>query len=328
MLKKLYTKLFKYFDRKSYKQNLQDKNNIPQNLLASLDVVYGEDAQNNTFDIYYPKNFKDKKLTTILYIHGGGYVAGVKENCSLLCKRMAQMGYCVVNMEYTKSETKGFPTPVYETFKLFEFLQKNDEISSHIDFDNLFLSGDSAGGHIATLVANILQSEDLKQTFNVKSNLKAKGLLLISPVFGVFKFGKLRFLRKRLEQVVFNEKYQSSIQNACNNLELLSKDFPPCLIFSAMNDILNIHTKILLKKAKKLELCVKNYNFTAGQHLGHDFVAIYPDGKEGIFSLIKMDEFIHNVKQNIITRCPEKFNIDLTFQAPPVSYNNHIVNEK
>ncbi len=328
MLKKMYGKMFKYFDRKNLKQNLKEKYKIPDNLVGELDILYGEDAENNTFDIYYPKSLQDKELPTIINIHGGGYVAGIKENCSVLCRKMAEKGYCVINMEYTKSETKGFPTPVYETFKLFDYINSHEEIKKHINLNKLFLSGDSAGGHISSLVANILESEDLKQKFGVKSNLKIKGLILISPVFGVFKFGKLRFLRKKLEQVVFKENYQTSIQNACNNLELLNKNFPPCIIFSALTDVLNVHTQILLKKAKKIGLCVKNYNFVSGKHLGHDFIALYPEGREGKFSLQKIDEFVQDVLNDAISFVPEKFNINLSLKSSKQFLNDDRVVEK
>ncbi len=310
MLKKIYAKIFKYTDIATRKRLLRQNLKKPEELHEDIDIKYGEDDINR-FDIIYPSSQNDQKLTTILYIHGGGYVAGLKENCMLHCYRLAQMGYCVINMEYTKSETKGFPTPVFEAFQLLNYIQIHKEIARHIDFDKLFLCGDSAGGHISALAANILESEDLKQKFGVQSDLKIKGLILHSPVFGVFKFGKLRFLRKRLEEVVFNEYNSQSIKNCCNNLELLNKNFPPCIIFTANNDILNVHTNILLKKAKKLNLSIMNYNFITGKNLFHDFTITYPDGKEAKFARQKTKLFIEKVSQNTLSNKCEKKNISL-----------------
>ena len=311
MLKKIYSKVFKMFNKKHLKQRLKEHAEKPSDLVGQLDILYGQDEVNNLFDVYYPKNMQNGKLPTIINIHGGGYVAGVKENCSRYCQLLAQKGFFVINMEYTKSETKGFPTPVYETFELFEYLKSHNEISKHINYDKLFLSGDSAGGHIVTLVANILKSDDLKKRFGVGSDLKVKGLILNSPVFGVFKFGKFRFLRNKLEEVVYNEYNRDSIKNVCNNLELLKHDFPPCIIFSAIADVLNIHTTILLNKAKNLGLSIHNYHFITGKNVGHDFTIVYPDGKEGKFAIEKTKEFINDVCNNSLERKVEKISVSL-----------------
>ena len=314
MLKKMYIKMFKYTDISAKKRMLRQNIKKPESLKQQLDIMYGEDKINNTFDIIYPVSQENKKLTTIINIHGGGYVAGLKELCIIHCYRLAETGYCVINMEYTKAETKGFPTPIFETFQLLNYIQSHEEIARHIDFDKLFLCGDSAGGHISALVANILESDDLKQKFGVKSNLKVKGLILHSPVFGVFKFGKLRYLRKKMEEVVYNEYNNQSIKNCCNNLELLSKNFPPCIIFTANNDILNIHTNILIKKAKKLNLAVYNYNFITGKNLFHDFTISYPDGKEAKFARQKTKLFIDAVLNNTLINSCGKKNISLLKQ--------------
>ncbi len=311
MLKKLYTKCFKYFDKKDLKVRLSEHNNLPSCLMAKINIVYGEDKINNCFDIYYPKTKSNAKLPTIINIHGGGYVAGVKENCSKFCQELAKNGYFVINMEYTKSETKGFPTPIYETFKLFDYIKSNEEINNHIDYSKVFLCGDSAGGHIVSLVANILGNKDLKQRFNVESDMKVKGLILNSPVFGVFKFGNLRFLKNKMEEVVYNEYNGNSIKNACNNLELLNSNFPPCIIFSAINDVLNIHTNIFLKKAEQIGLCVENYNFIRGKNLGHDFIIHSTDEKEGKFALEKIFEFIDKACNNNLEYIPKKFNVNM-----------------
>ena len=311
MLKKLYIKIFKLIDVFAKRKLITQKIKKPECLKQQLDIIYGEDKVNNKFDIIYPKTEENKKITTIINIHGGGYVAGLKEFSLFHCYKLAQLGYCVINMEYTKAETKGFPTPIFETFQLLNYIQSHEEIARHIDFDKLFLCGDSAGGHISALVASILESDDLKQKFSVNSNLKVKGLILHSPVFGVFKFGKLRFLRKKMEEVVYNEYNSQSIKNCCNNLELLNKNFPPCIIFTANNDILNIHTNILLKRAKKLNLSVYNYNFVTGKNLFHDFTISYPDDEEANYARQKTKLFIDRVLNNNLFNTCEKRNISL-----------------
>lgn len=72
----------------------------PCDLVVKENIQYGKDEFDNVFDVYYPENCQDKKLPTILHIHGGGYVAGSKEQRERYCMLLAKKGYCVINMEY------------------------------------------------------------------------------------------------------------------------------------------------------------------------------------------------------------------------------------
>lgn len=51
----------------------------PCGLVVKENIQYGKDEFDNVFDVYYPENCQDKKLPTILHIHGGGYVAGSRD---------------------------------------------------------------------------------------------------------------------------------------------------------------------------------------------------------------------------------------------------------
>ena len=69
-----------------------------------FDIQYGSDRNNNLFDIHYPKNKEHEKLPTIFVVHGGGYVSGVKNDTDNYSRLLAQKGYTVVNIEYTKAD--------------------------------------------------------------------------------------------------------------------------------------------------------------------------------------------------------------------------------
>ena len=294
MIKSIYKKIFKLADKSIVKKCLKINYKMSEFVTSKVDLVYGKDSKRNRFDLYYPKN-NNYKLPTILNVHGGGYVAGSKENEIEYCCKLAELGFCVINMEYTLSEQEGFPKPVFEVFDLFNYIEKNEEISSHIDYDNFFLAGDSAGGHIVSSVANIQCNEKIKEHFKVVGGPEIKGVILNSPVFGAFRFGNLPFIKKDFEKIVFGEYAGSELQNYCHNLDILTDKFPPVIIFSASNDFIKIHANMFCKKAKELGLNVRSYTFLTGKHLGHDFIIYNLREKEGKFALEQIKNFVYDV---------------------------------
>lgn len=325
MIKKLYAKIFKLADRNIVKKRLSSGLKTPSYLKEELDIVYGGDSERNRVDIYYLKKYSHKKLPTIINIHGGGYVAGSKENLSEYSMKLAEQGYFVLNMEYTLSEQEGFPKPVFEVFDLFQFLEKNKDIEEHIDYDHLFLAGDSAGGHIASTVANIQCNPSVKEHFRVSGGPKISGLILNSPVFGAFRFGNLPIIKRDFEEIVFGKYAGSKLQRYCQNLDILTDKFPPTIIFSANNDFIRIHDIIFCRKAEELGLDVQSYNFVTGKHLGHDFIIYNLSEKEGLFALEKIKAFISDVindtlpkgviKENVNLRKKPKTNVEVVDEA-------------
>lgn len=93
-------------------------------MVVKENIQYGKDEFDNIFDVYYPENCQDKKLPTILHIHGGGYVAGSKEQRERYCMLLAKKGYCVINMEYSNAKKIGFPGPVKDAYELFNYIAK------------------------------------------------------------------------------------------------------------------------------------------------------------------------------------------------------------
>ncbi|QPC71197.1 hypothetical protein HYE68_001949 [Fusarium pseudograminearum] len=105
--------------------------------------------------IFYPKDFNansQKKLPTILSIHGGGFVMGNPRDDDLFNYNFANMhSVLVVALNYTKAPRARFPTPIYDLEQLvFAVLS---DASLPIDKDCVALMGFSAGGNLALSVS-------------------------------------------------------------------------------------------------------------------------------------------------------------------------------
>ena len=282
----------------------------PDGLVVKENIQYGKDEFDNVFDVYYPKNCQDKKLPTILHIHGGGYVAGSKEQKSRYCMLLAKKGYCVINMEYVNAKKEGFPRPVYDTFDLFDYLKNNKEIKSHIDFDKFFLSGDSAGAHVATMVANIQTNPQLKDDMGLYNGPDIKGCLLTSPALKMFDFNSPK-LRMLYNTSVLGKDYTEDMDELVDITNNLTTKFPPTIMVSAGNDFIKQHAIEFCESAKKIGIPTEHYIFTAGKHMLHDFTMNYPHLKEGQFALNRFDDFIKNVMDSKLGNTVKVKNVDL-----------------
>ena len=301
-LKELYHDIFESDNKKVRKLDIEINE---ENIESITNIVYGKDEVNNIFDIHFPKG-NNEKLPTIFVVHGGGYVTGQKENMNRYVKALVEHGYCVINAEYTKvdgKEKKYMPTPVYEMFDLFNYIEQNTEINRHIDFNNFFLTGDSAGGHIISLIANIQTNPNLKFDFNLKNGPQVKGLILINPVFGQYKFAGLP-LKNEYHNLMYGA--NNVISNICHNFDVITDLFPPTMITSTPNDfVARIHTKMFLKIAKNLNLNVSFYDITKGYQLFHSSMIKYADKYPNFIE--KICNFIDNSINNKLPNGVNKY---------------------
>lgn len=295
MLKKLYYKLWQT-TAKIFKGGVFTED---ANVSVRTNLFYSEDQKNNSFDAYYPKK-KIGRLPTVIMIHGGGYIVGDKCGTANFCKLLAERGFLVFNMEYTKcgqEEQEYFPTQMFEFYEFYKHISENSEFEDMIDFNNIFLAGDSAGAHIASLVGNMQTNQELKMEFGLCGGPKIKGLILLCPCFGIFKFAGL-FPKKPYHEIIFGDKKtRNSLCEYTHNLDILTEGFPPTLMISVKNDIVvGVHKNKFLKLAEELKLSVKHYDICSGYKLFHSSLINYSDKYPICFD--KIEEFIDDACHN------------------------------
>ncbi len=93
-----------------------------------------------------------RKLPVIVDIHGGGFMYGTKELNKPFAMYLSSLGFLVMTMSYRlapKAKLKDQLKDIYES--LVTLYEDKDHIPA--DLDNLFLTGDSAGGMLASVFA-------------------------------------------------------------------------------------------------------------------------------------------------------------------------------
>ncbi|QAA32502.1 alpha/beta hydrolase [Clostridium manihotivorum] len=101
--------------------------------------------------IPYKRNWLDnKKYPLVLFIPGSAWHRQEMYNDIPTFSELAKRGFAIAAVQYRESELAIFPAQVIDVKKAIHFIYSIAE-QFHIDTENIFLSGNSSGGHIALL---------------------------------------------------------------------------------------------------------------------------------------------------------------------------------
>lgn len=122
-----------------------------------------------------PMEFEDmmdigKKYPLVVFIQGSGWMEqDLGQKLHGLCE-FAARGYVVAIVEYRPSFTAPFPAQIKDAKTAIRFLQKHGD-DYHIDTNNIFVWGDSSGGHTCVMVAATMEQEynDEEGSLDVKA---------------------------------------------------------------------------------------------------------------------------------------------------------------
>jgi acetyl esterase/lipase len=156
---------------------------VPPGIVAQRDIAYGN-GKNETFDLYYPQG-TDAPRPTIVWVHGGGFVAGDKSHVANYMKIMAGHGYVMIAVEYSRGYGTTYPKPVQQVNTALGFVVRN-AVDLKVDPSKIVLAGDSAGAHIASQVAMISTDPDYAQAIGMTPQLKANQLFAMLLFSGVY----------------------------------------------------------------------------------------------------------------------------------------------
>lgn len=126
-------------------------------------LSYGPYGMWNLLNVYYPEG-TEGILPVIISIHGGGYVYGTKEEYHHYCADIARRGFAVVNFNYRLAPEDPFPAQLEDINAVFCWVAANGA-KYHMDTQNLFVVGDSAGAQMASQYAAILTNRDYASLF-------------------------------------------------------------------------------------------------------------------------------------------------------------------
>jgi acetyl esterase/lipase len=125
------------------------------------DVTYAQiEGTSLTLQILrpYTRNHHDSVVPCVLYVQGSGWMKQDLYGQIPALSKLAERGYVVALVEYRHSGIATFPAQVLDARNALRFMRVHAE-EYKIDADNMFIAGDSSGGHTA-MFAGMMHHDD------------------------------------------------------------------------------------------------------------------------------------------------------------------------
>ena len=133
-------------------------------------------TQNNyqsKLDVYKQRDGSTRP--TLIYIHGGGWIAGTKEASILYMAPYLEMGWNAVNVEYRMGPVALAPAAVEDCLCSLRWVIRNAK-QYGFDTTKLVVTGHSAGGHLS-LTTGMLGETDLHRQCPGNEKLKVAAIV-------------------------------------------------------------------------------------------------------------------------------------------------------
>lgn len=249
--------------------------NATQPFQVKHDVPYNKDAQ--LLDLYLPK--LQNKNTAIMFIHGGGFGHGSKEEMKDHATYYAEQGFVTTSINYRLSLNYKHPTAINDATDALKWMKSN---ATHYGYDpkKIILVGYSAGGTIALNVGLDHQNE-------AAAIVDVAG---IADIEAMIKDGTVPSLKGDMHQYLDGQD-----PSIASPITQANKQSPPTLVMHGKNDgVVSIWQSIaLVDKLKEVNAPV---TFEVFYNAGHEIMLMNSQQIKVLLS--KMTKFIMSIEAN------------------------------
>jgi len=203
------------------------------------DIAYGPDTRDNLLDIWRHRDIKvGDRAPVLLQIPGGAWtVNGRRPQGYPLMGRMAELGWVCVSIDYSKSPRKSWPAHIIDVKRALAWVREN--IADYGgDPDYIAVTGGSAGGHLASLVALTANDPRLQPGFeDVDTTVQAA-----APFYGVYDLTDAEKMHEMmmpfLELFVMKERYadKPELFELASPISHVHRDAPPFFVLHGESD--------------------------------------------------------------------------------------------
>lgn len=264
----------------------------PPTVTEVNDLAYIEDGNlYHTLDVLYPADTQPgAKLPVIIDIHGGGWMYAEKGLNHHYCAALADRGYVVFNINYRLVPDVTVNQQLQDVARALRWIR--DHGSQYpCDMRNIMLTGDSAGGQLAAYSAVLMQSAQLRKTFDtVDPQMELTALLLTSPVAFMRDGGLFSLYTKPMWGTDYKDKATYPYMDF-DQIIGYAQALPPTYLITSSGDTLankQTHRLYEVLQAHGVQAEIKDYaKAEYNQSLPHVFSVLQPFEPAGTAAIDK-----------------------------------------
>jgi acetyl esterase len=251
----------------------------PTEVDARLDHRYGAHPDER-FDVFAPTGVAERR-PTVVWVHGGGFVGGTKDELADYFRLLASRGFTVVAIRYTLAPEATFPTPVRQTLAALRHLAAHAN-NLRVDAQNIVLAGDSAGSHIAAQAAMVCTDATAAIRLGLEAvpAIRLAGVILCCGVYDVRRLvpdsstGKL-FVDAAMWSYSGSRRYRDddAFLSAMSVPDHVSASFPPAFVTVGNVDPLRSQSEQLIRRLEEVGVHVERLLYPADHApaLSHEY---------------------------------------------------------
>ena len=258
---------------------------IKQQVQIIENLEYPSHLGRNTADVFLPINAKTS-VPVVLWVPGGAFVGGGKNDITTYATVLASRGYGVVCMNYMRAPEAAYPSPLLQIGQAYNWLEgKAGEYN--FDTSRVIIAGDSAGAHMAAQFIAVQTNPEYASGMGIEpviASEKLKAALLFCGPYEADRIagGKDMFMNYLLEQPAWayfgtsdwrsQYAYQATVTNH------VTKDFPPAFISDGNTLSFEDHGRALAAALKSKQVAVETYFTPVEQRITvHEFQRLMHD---------------------------------------------------
>lgn len=255
------------------------KDMVPPDVTTTT-ANYDPDDKSAILDIYrLPDNGSVSPV--VVWIHGGGFVSGRREDIANYLKILAGRGITVVNVDYRIAPDATYPTPVRQITTALTYLVEEQK-QLGLGTSRIVLAGDSAGAQIAAQTAAVLSNPDYARIVGVSPDAPTAhiaGVLLFCGAYDIGAMGQdggiLGWFVHTAGWAYGGSRNWREAKDfaSINFLPFLTPAFPPAFISAGNADPLESQSVALAAALDRQGIPVDRLFFSKGYQpaLGHEY---------------------------------------------------------
>lgn len=235
MAKKIY-QIFRRMTGNADAKRLE-KQKEPEGVIKKEYAYIDDGNKYHTLNVYRAENAEGIS-PVLIDIHGGGWVYGDKDLNRNYDKLLAKEGFTVIAPSYRLAgDDFDFIDQLKDLFAVYNWILENANVQE-FDLENIFLTGDSAGAHLAALSVNCLLNEDAESIFNVHSAIRFKAVTLTCGAFNPTSMAKIPIVRMFMKGVIGKGFRKSPYYKYADVRSTLPDSYIPTRFITADGDFL------------------------------------------------------------------------------------------
>jgi len=234
--------------------------------------------------VYYPKE-NQTTYPALIFYHGGGWVVGDIESHDDVCRALTNLADCVtISVDYRLAPEHKFPAAVEDSYAAVQYVFDHAE-EFQVDRSRIAVGGDSAGGNLAAVVANLAKENNTPSIcfqLLIYPSTNVGG----EPTVSMRENAEGYFLTKGTMEW-FRDCYLNSEEDKINPLlsPILFEDFsglPPALVITAEYDPLRDDGEEYAKKLADSGVEVEAVRYEGAIHGFVSMAAVIDIGKQAL----------------------------------------------